>query len=198
VRHFDGLWMLQDENPQPAMRKRHQRESIGNFKLPFESLNNNRQGSVAVLPLRFSELDPGNLRGVEMSGSVNEFLLRRRIFSTRYEHYFESQARGPLRCVNSTSSTPNNYKEAVTTVERCAIGCTRINRDVLMFFTGQDIVHACYVRYVTNRGAGLGLNGRNTVPFEVGILFDAPVSPDLARWRFCRRSVRKLSFSERQ
>jgi hypothetical protein len=42
------------------------------------------------------------------------------------------------------------------------------------------------------------LNRRNIVPSEFGILFDAPVSLGLALWRFCRRGVRKLSFSERQ
>jgi hypothetical protein len=34
----------------------------------------------------------------------------------------------------------------------------------LMFFTGQDRVHACCVRDVTNQGAGLRLNGLNIVP----------------------------------
>jgi hypothetical protein len=53
-----------------------------------------------------------------------------------------------------------------------AIGRTTINRDVLMFFAGQDRVHACYVRDVTNHGCGLGLNGLNIVPYEFGISFD--------------------------
>jgi hypothetical protein len=30
-------------------------------------------------------------------------------------------------------------------IERRAVGRTTINRDVLMFFTGQDRVHACCV-----------------------------------------------------
>jgi hypothetical protein len=41
-----------------------------------------------------------------------------------------------------------------------------------MFFTGQDRVHACCVRDVTNHGAGLRLNGLNIVPSEFGISFD--------------------------
>ena len=57
-------------------------------------------------------------------------------------------------------------------VERRAVGRTTINRDVLMFFTGQDPFHACCVRDVTNRGAGLRLNGLNIVPSEFGISFD--------------------------
>jgi hypothetical protein len=46
-------------------------------------------------------------------------------------------------------------------IERRAVSRTTINRDVLMFFTGQDRVHACCVRDVTNHGAGLRLNGLN-------------------------------------
>jgi hypothetical protein len=57
-------------------------------------------------------------------------------------------------------------------VERRAVGRTTINRDVLMFFAGQDRVHVCCVRDVTNRGGGLRLNDLNTVPSEFGISFD--------------------------
>jgi hypothetical protein len=57
-------------------------------------------------------------------------------------------------------------------VERRSVGRTSINRDVLMFFTGQDRVQACCVRDVTNHGAGLRLNGLNIVPSEFGISFD--------------------------
>jgi hypothetical protein len=57
-------------------------------------------------------------------------------------------------------------------IERRAVGRTKINRDVLMFFAGQDRVHACCVRDVTNHGAGLRLDGLNIVPFEFGISFD--------------------------
>jgi hypothetical protein len=56
--------------------------------------------------------------------------------------------------------------------ERRAVGRTRINRDVLMYFTGQEGVHACCVGNVTNQGAGLRLNGLNILPFEFGISFD--------------------------
>jgi hypothetical protein len=55
--------------------------------------------------------------------------------------------------------------------ERRAVGRTTINRDVLMYFSGQDAVHAC-VRDVTNHGAGLRLNGLNILPSEFGISFD--------------------------
>ena len=57
-------------------------------------------------------------------------------------------------------------------IERRAVGRTTINRDVLMFFTGQDRVHACCVRDVTNHGAGLRLNGLNILSSEFGISFD--------------------------
>jgi hypothetical protein len=56
--------------------------------------------------------------------------------------------------------------------ERRGVGRTMINRDVLMFFTGQDGVHECCVRNVTNHGAGLRLNGLNIVPSEFAISFD--------------------------
>jgi hypothetical protein len=56
--------------------------------------------------------------------------------------------------------------------ERRAAGRTVINRDVLMYFLGQDDVHACCVRDVTNHGAGLRLNGLNILPSEFGISFD--------------------------
>jgi hypothetical protein len=57
-------------------------------------------------------------------------------------------------------------------VERRAVGRTSIDRDVLMYFSGQDGVHACCVRDVTNHGAGLRLNGLIMVPSEFGISFD--------------------------
>ena len=57
-------------------------------------------------------------------------------------------------------------------IERRAVGRTTINRDVLMFFTGQDRIHPCCVRDVTNLVACLRLNGLNIVPSECGISFD--------------------------
>ena len=56
--------------------------------------------------------------------------------------------------------------------ERRAVARTKINRDVLMFFMGQDRVHPCCVRNVTNHGAGLRLDGVNIVPSDFGISFD--------------------------
>jgi hypothetical protein len=57
-------------------------------------------------------------------------------------------------------------------LERRAVGRTTINRDVLMFFAGQDRVHPCCVRDVTNLGACIRLNGLSIVPSEFGISFD--------------------------
>jgi len=70
-------------------------------------------------------------------------------------------------------------------VERRAVSRTTINRDVLMFFTGQDCVHECCVRDVTNHGAGLRLNSVNIVPSEFGISFDRFHTMRLCRliWR---------------
>jgi hypothetical protein len=56
--------------------------------------------------------------------------------------------------------------------ERRAVSRTTINRDVLMYFAGQEGVRACCVRDVTNHGAGLRLNGLHIVPSEFGISFD--------------------------
>ena len=58
-------------------------------------------------------------------------------------------------------------------VERRAVARTTINRDVLMFFSGQDRAYPCCVRDVTNLGAGIRLNGLNMVPAEFGISFDS-------------------------
>jgi hypothetical protein len=58
-------------------------------------------------------------------------------------------------------------------VERRAVARTTINRDVLMFFTGQDRVHACCVRDATNHGAGLRLNGLKLMSCEFYISFDS-------------------------
>jgi hypothetical protein len=41
-----------------------------------------------------------------------------------------------------------------------------------MYFSGQDGVHACCVRDVTNHGAGLRLNGLTILPAEFDISFD--------------------------
>ena len=57
-------------------------------------------------------------------------------------------------------------------LDRRAIGRTMINRDVSMIVLGQDLIHACRVRDVTNHGAGIQLNGLNIVPSEFGISFD--------------------------
>ena len=56
--------------------------------------------------------------------------------------------------------------------ERRAIGRTIINRHALLFFAGQSGVYGCNVRDVTNRGAGIRLNGLNMVPLDFDISFD--------------------------
>jgi hypothetical protein len=70
-------------------------------------------------------------------------------------------------------------------IERRAHRRSTINRDVLMFFTGQDRVHDCCVRNVTDHGAGLRLNGVNIVPSEFAISFDRFRTMRLCRliWR---------------
>ncbi len=55
-------------------------------------------------------------------------------------------------------------------IERRSVRRTTINRDVLMFFSGN--VHACCVHDVTNQGTALRLDGLNIVPYEFGISFD--------------------------
>ncbi len=47
-----------------------------------------------------------------------------------------------------------------------------IKRDASIYFSGQDWVHACRVRDVTNHGAGIQLNGLSIVPSEFGVSFD--------------------------
>lgn len=56
--------------------------------------------------------------------------------------------------------------------ERRSMVRTTINRDALLFFTGQPDVFSCCVRDATNRGACIGLNGLSIVPSEFGISFD--------------------------
>jgi hypothetical protein len=58
-------------------------------------------------------------------------------------------------------------------LERRSKGRTVINRGALMFFEGNEAVHPCCVRDVTNDGAGIRLNGLSVMPFEFGISFDS-------------------------
>jgi hypothetical protein len=82
--------------------------------------------------------------------------------------------------------------------ERRAKGRTTINRDALLFFEGRNKVHPCYVRDITNDGAGIRLSGGPSIlPLEFGISFDRFRTMRKCRliWRdadFCRRSIRKL------
>jgi hypothetical protein len=59
-----------------------------------------------------------------------------------------------------------------SSVERRSLGRTSINRDALMFLSGQAGVHACCVRDVTNLGAGIRLNGLKMVPLDFDLSFD--------------------------
>ena len=71
----------------------------------------------------------------------------------------------------SQSQTPLPDDDAV--FERRAKARTAINREALLFFEGQDKVHPCCVRDVTNDGAGIHLNGGLSIlPLEFGISFD--------------------------
>jgi hypothetical protein len=56
--------------------------------------------------------------------------------------------------------------------ERRAVGRTRINRQVLMYFEGREGVQNCCVRDVTNHGAGMRFDGLTILPFEFDISFD--------------------------
>jgi hypothetical protein len=82
-------------------------------------------------------------------------------------------------------SAPKEIFQTRSDVERRAVGRTTINRDVLMFFVGKDRVHPCYVRDVTNQGAGIRLNGVSLLPAQFGISFDRFRTMRLCRliWR---------------
>ena len=74
-------------------------------------------------------------------------------------------------------------------VERRSIGRTLINRNALMFFSGQAGIHSCSVRDVTNRGAGIYLNGVNFIPITFEISFD-----NFRTARKCNLVWRELDF----
>ena len=56
--------------------------------------------------------------------------------------------------------------------ERRSTGRTRINRGALLFLTGQTGVFSCTVRDVTNRGAGVRLEGLSVLPLDFDLSFD--------------------------
>ena len=66
-------------------------------------------------------------------------------------------------------STPN---EDDANSERRAKGRTTINRSAQIYFTGDDRVHSCSVRDVTNDGAGIRLSGVNVMPTAFDLSFD--------------------------
>jgi hypothetical protein len=69
-------------------------------------------------------------------------------------------------------STPDPIFKDDELFERRSKGRTIINRDGLLFFTGQADVFPCCVHDATNAGAGIRLNGLSIVPSEFGISFD--------------------------
>jgi hypothetical protein len=72
-------------------------------------------------------------------------------------------------------------------IERRAVGRTTINRDVLMFFTGQDRIHPC-LRPRRNQSRRVPSAKRSEHRafrirhFVRQFPHDASVSPGLARW----------------
>ena len=56
--------------------------------------------------------------------------------------------------------------------ERRSIGRTKIAKGALLFFGGQAGVLSCTVRDVTNRGAGVRLEGLSVLPLEFDLSFD--------------------------
>ncbi len=56
--------------------------------------------------------------------------------------------------------------------ERRAVGRTRINRNALLFFSGQVGVFSCIVRDVTNSGAGIRVERVPIVPIDFDLSFD--------------------------
>jgi hypothetical protein len=56
--------------------------------------------------------------------------------------------------------------------ERRSMVRTTINRDALLFFSGQPDVFSCCVRDTTNNGASIRLNGLHIVPSKFGVSFD--------------------------
>jgi hypothetical protein len=70
-------------------------------------------------------------------------------------------------------------------LERRAVGRTTINRGVLMYFSGQDGVHACCVRDVTQITGRTSSEWFEYLAFRVWhfvrqLPHDAPLSTDLA------------------
>jgi len=80
------------------------------------------------------------------------------------------------------ASAPSIFEQVA---ERRAIGRTRINREALLFFDGQDAVFPCSVRDVTNSGAGIRVKNLNILPVNFYLSFDKFVSARKCRlvWR---------------
>jgi hypothetical protein len=56
--------------------------------------------------------------------------------------------------------------------ERRSIGRTRIDRNALLFFAGHASVFSCRVRDITNKGAGIRLEGLSVLPVDFDLSFD--------------------------
>jgi hypothetical protein len=68
---------------------------------------------------------------------------------------------------------PNEFLPLAEEIfERRSKGRTVINRAALLFFSGNDFIHTCNVRDVTNDGAGILLDGLSVLPCEFGLSLD--------------------------
>jgi len=56
--------------------------------------------------------------------------------------------------------------------DRRLVGRTRINRNALLFFSGQVSVFSCIVRDVTNSGAGIRIDRMPIIPIDFDLSFD--------------------------
>jgi hypothetical protein len=68
----------------------------------------------------------------------------------------------------------NNLREILrgNNTERRAIGRTLINRNAFIFLSSHADVYSCSVRDVTNRGAGIRLDGLKIVSLDFDLSFD--------------------------
>jgi hypothetical protein len=74
-------------------------------------------------------------------------------------------------------------------LERRSKKRTTINHGAALFLAGHPTVYTCWVRDVTNAGAGIQLNGLNIVPSEFEISFD-----NFRTMRRCRLTWRDGDF----
>src|ERR1700683_4875878 len=120
-----GCFKIKIRSPQCENDISVNQSEISNCSL--QSLNNNRQGNVAVLPLRFSELDPGNLRGVEKSGSGKQVpppttdLLDYMSITSKARRGARCALSTPLRQYRTTAGTSCLLNSAFWSTRRCRL-----------------------------------------------------------------------------